>query len=78
MIFNHETHEKHETVRDQFPDVTKLIMEFYPIDSYGFGLAKGVEIDPFGMGTKTNLKNARMVADYIRVEFEAVKKVKNE
>ena len=41
-------HERHEiSARDQFPDITKLIMIFYPSEFDGSRLAKGIEIDSF-------------------------------
>ena len=44
-------------------------MDLYLIEFDGFRLAKGVEFDPFGMGTKMNPQIAQMGADYFRVEF---------
>jgi len=61
MIFNHERYEKHERIK--------------PIEFDGFRMVKGAEFDPFGMGTKMNPQIAQMDADYIRVEFEAIRNV---
>ena len=49
-----------------------MILKFNPIEFDGFRMAKGIEFDPFGMGTKMNPQIAQMGADYIRVEFESV------
>jgi hypothetical protein len=42
-------------VRDQFPDVTKLIMDFYPSEFDGFRIAKGIEFDSFGNDHQNDL-----------------------
>lgn len=72
MNMNLEMHESDhfpgagKMVRDQFPDLTKLIMDIYPTEFDGFRLAKGVEFKPFEIHTQLD------DLDVNRVEFEAV------